>query len=202
MPSQVEIAGGTNWYAVYTRHQHEKAVAYGLESKGFEVVLPLCKEARRWQDRVKLLSLPLFPCYVFVKTRLDRRSDIVTIPGIHGFVQSGGLPSRVTTSDIEAIRRTMETGNSLKPHRFLKTGTKVRIRSGSLEGIEGILVRSKGDFRLVLSIQMLGKAAAMEVDVSQVEPVKRTSYGFCEEPHSSNSLRQGISNQAAYYPLG
>jgi transcription antitermination factor NusG len=159
----------SSWYAVYTRHQHEKTVAQILTVKGFETFLPLCQVPRRWQDRVKLLSLPLFPCYVFLKGGLERRLDIVTIPGIHAFVLSAGRPASVSAVEIDAIRRGLESGAYVEPHPFLKTGEWVRVKSGPLEGIQGILVRKKTLYRLVLSVEMLGKAAAVEVDVAQVE---------------------------------
>jgi transcription antitermination factor NusG len=157
------------WYAVYTRHQHEKTVARILTVKGFETFLPLYQVARRWQDRVKLLSLPLFPCYVFLKAGLERRLDVVTVPGIHAFVLSAGRPASVSAVEIDAIRRGLESGAYVEPHPFVKSGDWVRVKSGPLEGIQGILVRKKSLYRLVLSVEMLGKAAAVEVDVAQVE---------------------------------
>jgi transcription antitermination factor NusG len=165
----VQTNGASAWYAVYTRHQHEKTVARILTFKGFETFLPLYQEARRWQDRVKLLSLPLFPCYVFLKGGLERRLDIVTTPGIHAFVSSAGQPASISTVEIDAIRRGVESGARVEPHPFLKDGEWIRVKSGALEGIEGILVRKKSLYRLVLSVKMLGKAAAVEVDVTQVE---------------------------------
>jgi transcription antitermination factor NusG len=165
----VQTNGIPPWYAVYTRHQHEKTVAQILTIKGFETFLPLYQEPRRWQDRLKLLSLPLFPCYVFVKGGLERRLDVVTTPGIHAFVLSAGQPAAIPTSDIEAIRRSVESGVHVEPHPFLKSGEWVRVKSGSLEGIQGVLVRNKSVFRVVLSVEMLGKAAAVEVDVARVE---------------------------------
>jgi transcription antitermination factor NusG len=168
------------WYALYTRHQHENTVARILTAKGFETFLPLYQEPRRWTDRVKLLSLPLFPCYVFFKGDLERRLDILTTPGIHAFVSSAGQPASIPDAEIDAIRRGVENGARVEPHPFLKSGEWVRVKSGALEGIEGILVRKKGLYRLVLSVEMLGKAAAVEVDTAQVERLngKRScSYG-------------------------
>jgi transcription antitermination factor NusG len=165
------------WYAVYTRHQHEKTVARILTVKGFETFLPLYQTPRRWQDRVKLLSLPLFPCYVFLKGGLDRRLAIATTPGIHAFVLSAGQPASISAVEIEAIRRAIESGSHVEPHPFLKTGQWVRVKSGPFEGIQGILVRKKSLYRLVLSVEMLGKAAAVEVDVAQVERLNSKAFG-------------------------
>src|SRR5205823_10527789 len=86
------------WYAIYTRHQHEKNVAGILASKGFETLLPLYSAAHRWKDPTKLLSLPLFPCYVFIKGGLERRLDILTTPGIHALVSTAGQPAAIPHS--------------------------------------------------------------------------------------------------------
>jgi transcription antitermination factor NusG len=163
------------WHAVYTRHQHEKTIARILTLKGFETFLPLYQESRRWQDRVKLLSLPLFSCYVFLKSGLERRLDIITTPGIHDFVSTAGRPALIPAVEIEAIRRGVESGAYVEPHPLVNRGEWVRVRSGPLDGIEGILVRKKNVYRLVLSVEMLGKAAAVEVDATQVERINDRS---------------------------
>jgi transcription antitermination factor NusG len=165
------------WYAVYTRHQHEKTVARILTVKGFETFLPLYQSPRRWQDRVKLLSLPLFPCYVFLKGGLERRLAIATTPGIHALVLSAGQPASISAVEIDAVRRAIEGGAHVEPHPFLKTGEWVRVKSGPFEGIQGILVRKKSLYRLVLSVEMLGKAAAVEVNVTQVERLNGNAFG-------------------------
>jgi len=135
------------WYVVYTRHQHEKVIAQILASKGFETLLPLCQTVRRWKDRTKSLSLPLFPCYVFLQGGIERRLDILTTPGIHALVSNAGTPIAVPASEIDAIRRAVESGAPVEPHPYLKCGEWVRVTSGSLEGIEGILVRKKSGYR-------------------------------------------------------
>jgi transcription antitermination factor NusG len=160
------------WYALHTRHQHEKMVQDVLTGKGFHVFLPLHSEVRAWKDRRKKISLPLFPCYVFIKGGLERRHQIITTPGIHGVVSYGGQPAAISPSEIEGIARMVASGVNLQPHPFLKSGDWVRIKTGTLEGIQGIFVRSKNVSRLVLTVEMLGKAVAMEVNASQVEPLK------------------------------
>ena len=157
------------WYALYTKHQHEKMVARVLTIKGFETLLPLYQSARRWKDRTKLLSLPLFPCYVFLKGGLDRRLDVMTTPGIYALVSNAGRPAAIPHTEIEAIRLAVESGARVEPHPFLKCGEWMRVKSGPLAGVQGILVRKKNLCRLVLSVEMLGKSAAVEVDASLVE---------------------------------
>jgi transcription antitermination factor NusG len=157
------------WHVLYTRHQHEKAVHQILMGKGFTTFLPMYQSARRWKDRTKVLSLPLFPCYVFVNGGLERRLDILTTPGIHALVSTAGEPATVPLAEIEAIRRATESGAKVEPHPFLKCGEWVRVKYGTLAGLQGILVRKKNLYRMVLSVKMLGKAAAVEVDAFLIE---------------------------------
>jgi len=160
------------WHALYTRHQHENVVAQALSGKGFEVFLPQYRTVHRWKDRQKELLLPLFPNYVFIRGGLDRMLNIVTTPGVHSLISWGGRPADIPSEEIEAVRRLVESPLQVEPHPFLKCGDLVRIKSGPLEGIEGILVRKTRGFRLVLSVEMLSKSAAVEVDVSMVERVR------------------------------
>ncbi len=162
-----------SWYAVYTRHQHEKGIACALAGKGFETFLPLYSTARRWKDRTKQLWLPLFPCYVFVHGNLERQLDIIVTSGVHSLVSSGGRPAAIPQSEIEAIRRALEQRLAAEPHGFLRSGDWVRVKSGSLEGVEGILVRQKNLWRLVLSVELLQRSVAVEVDASLIERAVR-----------------------------
>ena len=107
------------WWAVYTRHQHEKAVAEMLSAKGFDVFLPLYESSRRWKDRRKVLSLPLFPCYLFVRGGIDRRLQVVTTPGVHMILYRGQHVAIVPDSEIEAIQRATEGPLRVEPHPFL-----------------------------------------------------------------------------------
>jgi transcription antitermination factor NusG len=179
------------WYALYTRHQHEKTVAEILAYKGFETLLPLYKVMRRWRDRTKLLSLPLFPCYVFLNGGLERRLDIMTTPGIHALVSNAGQPAAIPAAEIDSIRRAVESGSRIEPHPMLRCGDWVRVKCGPLEGIQGILVRKKNLCRLVLSVEMLGKAAAVEVDGLLVERVNGKPPGLCGMDYAAASTHAG-----------
>jgi transcription antitermination factor NusG len=158
-----------NWYAVCTRHQHEKAAARVLEYKEFEVFLPLYQTRRRWQDRIRELSLPLFPGYLFVREEHQRLLPILTTPGVCRIVSCGDRPAPIPFSEIEGIRRVVESTLRIEPHPFLKSGDWVRVKCGPIAGVEGILLRKKNVARLILSVEMLGKSAAVEVDGSDVE---------------------------------
>ena len=167
----VEVHETSDWWALYTRHQHEKAVATMLSAKGFEVFLPLYESTRRWKDRSKMITLPLFPCYVFVRGGLDRRLQVVTTPGVHMILFSGERVAVIPDAEIRAIQKAVEGPFRVEPHPFLKCGERVRVTRGSLEGVEGILVRKKNLYRLVLSVDMMAQSVAMEIDATDVEPV-------------------------------
>jgi transcription antitermination factor NusG len=159
------------WWALYTRHQHEKTVSEMLSAKGFEVFLPLYESIRRWKDRRKVLSLPLFPGYVFVRGGVERRLQIVSTPGIHMILTHGEKFATIPDEEIDAVRRTVEGHLRVEPHPFLRCGERVRVKRGTLQGVEGILVRFKGSARLVLSVDMLAKSVGVEIDSMDVEPV-------------------------------
>ena len=159
------------WHALYTRHKHEKAIALALSIKGFKVFLPLYSATHRWKDRNKPLLLPLFPCYVFLRGGLERQLCIMTTPGIHMLIMSGSRPAAIPDEEICAVRQLVEKAKWVEPHPFLGSGDRVRVRSGPLMGVEGVLVRKKNLFRLVVSVEILGKSAATEVDASAVQRV-------------------------------
>lgn len=159
------------WFALYTRHQHEKTVAESLSGKGVEVFLPLYNTARRWRDRVKRLFLPLFPNYVFVFAGSRQRALVLSTPGVYDFVRHGGAPAAIPAEEIDAVRSVVTRSTSVEPHPFLKCGDRVRLKTGPLKGIEGILVRKKNLYRLVVSVELLERSIAAEVDAVDIERV-------------------------------
>jgi transcription antitermination factor NusG len=172
-PREDERPGGPGWFAIHTKHQHEKLAAGSLAYKGFEVFLPLFTAVRRWSDRTKELTLPLFPCYLFLRGDLEPRLSILTTPGVQGLVGFAGVAAVIPDVEIEALRRALTRGTRVEPHPFLKCGDWVRVKSGPLEGLEGVLVRHKSQFRLVLSVELVQKSVAVEVDAWAVERVPR-----------------------------
>jgi transcription antitermination factor NusG len=169
-------ADASPWWALYTRHQHEKTVADMLANKGFDVFLPVYESMRRWKDRQKLLSLPLFPCYVFVRGGLNRKLQVVSTPGVHMILSRGEQIAVVPELEILAIRAAVEGHYRVEPHPFLKCGDQVRVVRGSLEGVHGILTRKKNSLRLVLSVDMLAQSVSVEVSASDVEPVNPAKF--------------------------
>src|SRR5690242_954829 len=165
------------WHALYTRHQHEKSIATMLMQKGHEVFLPLYNATHRWQDRAKQLCLPLFPCYVFIRGGLERQLQILSTPGVFAVVGSVGHPAVIPDAQIESVRKIVDGCVRVEPHPYLSRGSRVRIKSGTLGGLEGILVRKKNSARLVISLEMLGRSAAVEVAVSCLELLDRVPGG-------------------------
>jgi transcription antitermination factor NusG len=167
--SSTHSDGGTDaWYALYTKHQHEKSAADLLARKGFEVLLPLYSAAHRWKDRSKVVQLPVFPCYVFLRANLVRKLEVLRTPGVFWFVGSSGRACPVAEQEIDAVRRVTQGPARFEPHPYLKSGDRVRIRSGALAGIEGFLIRFKNVYRFVLSVELLQKSVPVEVDISAV----------------------------------
>lgn len=161
----------TAWFALYTRHHHEKAAAQVLCGRGVEVFLPLYGAAHRWKDRLKHLSLPLFPNYVFVFAAPHQRGAILSTPGVYDFLRLEGVPAPIPVDQIDAVRQVVERGLQAEPHPFLNAGDRVRVKSGPLEGLEGILLRKKNFYRLILSVELLVRSISVEVDVADVERV-------------------------------
>ena len=159
------------WYAVCTRHQHEKTAARIMEYKDLEVFLPLYKARHRWKDRIKEVSVPLFPGYLFVREGLKRWLAILSTPGVSSIVSSGGQPVAIPFLEIEGIKRVVGSTLRVEPPPFLKSGDRVRGRCGPIAGVEGILIRHKNVARLVLSVELLGNSAAVEVDATDVERI-------------------------------
>ena len=164
------VSKDSGWWAIHTLYHHEKLVAEMLTAKGIEVFLPLYDSLRQWRDRRMLLSLPLFPCYLFVRGRAHSRTPIVTTPGVHVILGNGDHPTIVPETEIQAIRRSIEGPFRVEPHPFLKCGERVRVKRGTLEGLTGILVRKKNLCRLVLSVEMLAQSVCVEIDAEDVEP--------------------------------
>ena len=163
--------GESRWYVAYTNSRHEKKVETQVRERGIECFLPLYRSVRRWKDRQRQLYLPLFPGYVFVKIPLRARLSVLSIPGVVQFVNFSGKPAPVLNQEIEALREGLARSIRMHPHPYLTVGRRVRMRSGPMAGATGILERRKDQFRLVLSIDLLMRSVAVEVDECDVEPL-------------------------------
>ena len=159
------------WYAVYTRHQHEKSAASLLKRKGFEVLLPLYSSENRWSDRKQTVQLPLFPNYLFVQADLQRRVEVLRTPGVCWFVGGPSGPTNVSPDEMEIVERLVECPSLVEPYAFLECGSNVRVRSGPLAGLTGVLVRAKNRNRVIISLTTLQKSAAVEVGLENLDRI-------------------------------
>lgn len=132
-------------------------------------MLPLYQARHRWKDRTQTVRLPLFPCYVFIHTSLERRLEILRTPGVCWLVGNGGFASPIPDREVESVRTLMTSSAHFEPHAFLTRGDHVRVLAGPLAGIEGVLIRVKNEHRVVLSVELLKQSAAVEVDLALIE---------------------------------
>jgi transcription antitermination factor NusG len=160
------------WYAVQTCANHEKRVLRQLDQRTVEAYLPLYESVRRWKDRRVTLDLPLFPGYVFVHLALRDRLRVLQTPSVVRLVGFSGQPTALPDHEIEALRRGLAGEMRLEPHPYLKVGHRVRVRSGPLQGLQGILVRKKNGSRFVISLDLIMRSVAAEIDVAELEPVR------------------------------
>jgi transcription termination/antitermination protein NusG len=163
--------GVARWYAAYTSANHEKRVAAQLGAREVEHFLPLYESVRRWKDRRVKLELPLFPGYIFVQMALRDRLKVQQVPGVARLVAFDGKPTALPEGEIEALRRSLDSGLRAEPHPYLTEGRRVRLKSGPLAGMTGILLRRKGNFRVVISIELIQRAVAVDVDATDLEAV-------------------------------
>jgi transcription antitermination factor NusG len=159
------------WFALQVRLRHESNVSDHLQGKGYEWFLPLYKARRRWSDRVKEVDSPLFRGYLFCRFNPHDRLPILKTPGVTQIVGYNHVPVPVDEQEIQAIRRLVASGVPNFPCAYLEVGSKVRIEAGALRGIEGILMDLKGKRRLVLSITLLQRSVAVEIDSDAVSVV-------------------------------
>jgi transcription antitermination factor NusG len=159
------------WYAVYTSANHEKRVAVQIGQRSVEHFLPLYESVRHWKDRYVRLQLPLFPGYVFVRLALRDRLRVLEVSGVVRLVGFNGYPSALPDEEIEALKTASACGLRAEPHPFLTVGRRVRIKNGPFEGREGILLRKKSTFRVVLSVEMIMRSIVVDVDAADVEPL-------------------------------
>jgi len=160
-----------HWYALYTCPRHEKCVAQQIEQRRISCFLPLYRSVRRWKDRRKELELALFPGYVFVRFALQDRLNVLNLPGVVRLVTFNGKPAELRESELESLRRGFAGHIPMAPHPYLRIGRRIRLKSGPMAGLEGILRRRKDGLRLVVSVEMLRRAVAVEVDEADVSPI-------------------------------
>jgi transcription elongation factor/antiterminator RfaH len=161
------------WYAIQTRSRHEKRIGSELQQKGVRAFVPTLREAHQWSDRTKVVDTPLFSCYVFVNLVASsaQRLEVLKTAGVFRFVRVNGEPAPIPDSQIESIQTVLTNSLPISTCGYIQVGQRVRIRGGSLEGVEGILTSSKGGQKLVISVDLLQQSVEVTVEGYAIEAI-------------------------------
>lgn len=164
------VAGGSNWFALYTTCRHEKRIAQHMAQREIQYYLPLYRADRKWRDGSKVtLELPLFPSYLFVRIKRSERVNVLSVPGALALVGgTGGEPAPVPDIAIETLQAGLRE-HKIEPHPILRIGQMARICSGAFSGMQGVVVRRKSGCRVVLTLEQIMQSVAVEVDESDLE---------------------------------
>lgn len=159
------------WFALRTRSRHEKKAAREITAKGFSSFLPLVTRKQRWSDRIKTVELPLFPGYVFVQTdgTAEKQVSVLRSTGVVGFVGNNGRGTAIPTEQIDSIRNIVEQGVPFTLYPYLRVNQRVRIKGGSLDGVEGTLLAKNSDHSLIVSIDLIQRSVAIRVSGYELE---------------------------------
>ena len=161
----------SSWYAVHTMARHEKRVAAQFEEKRVCTFLPLLHQVHRWSDRRRVVEIPMFSCYAFVRMvqTVEERLKVLRTPGVLGFVGSERQGTSIPDEQIESLRKAVSEKVPCLPHPFVSAGKRVRIRGGSLDGLEGVLMLQGKDQSLVISVELLQRSVSIRVEGYDVE---------------------------------
>ena len=180
------------WFALQVRTRWESSTAVLLSGKGYQTLLPTYQTKKLWNGRLKQLSAPLFPGYVFCQFDVLNRLPILVTPGVISVVGCGRVPVPVDDAEIAAIQTVVSSGLRAEPWPYLEIGQKIRIESEALRGLEGVLIKFKGNHRIVVSVSLLRRSVALEIDRTCVSPLG-ASRAPVLEPMVSHSLHQGVA---------
>jgi transcription antitermination factor NusG len=171
-PSTMEINQSTlQWFALRVKSRHEKTVALAARNKGFEEFLPLYRWRQTWSDRSKWVEMPLFPGYVFCRLDSSHRLPLLTIPGVLNFVSFGKTPVAIDDTEIASVQAAVRSDLVTEPCSFVEGGQRVRIHRGPLAGTEGILIDAAKRQQVVVSLTILRRSIAVNIDSQWVEPL-------------------------------
>ena len=182
---------GGSWFALQVRYGSEKVVAMILRQKGYSEFLPLYQVRRRWSDRIKELAVPLFQGYIFCRFDCSIGAPIVTTPGVIRIVGAGKTPVSVSDQEIETLQALMRSGLNAQPCGFVRTGQRVTIKGGPLCGLEGIVLRVKNNYRLVVSVSLLQRSVAVEIDSDWLRPSSKIASPFTTSLHNAHAVASG-----------
>jgi transcription antitermination factor NusG len=166
------VSSMARWYALTVRHQHERQTALALGWKGLETFVPCYPAIHRWSDRSKEVEIPLFAGYVFCRFELREKIRVLNTPGVARIVAFSGAPAPLPDDEIAAIQVALQSRLPLWPWSYLHAGDRVRIERGPLRGVQGVLLREPEGLRLVIGVELLRRAVAVELDPTVVAPVR------------------------------
>jgi len=176
LPSTIPLLGKQEekqWYAIYTRSRHEKVVYELLNDKGIQTFLPLRVLLSQWKDRKKKIESPLFPGYLFTRINiLDDFTKVITSKGVVKILGTNGTPIPIPTDEIDSVKTLLKSGLKYDPYPFLKSGMKVQVIRGPLQGINGKINERLGKYKLLISIELIKRSISVEIDVKDVEPIE------------------------------
>ena len=174
-PEMTPQLGNGEWFALQVRSRWERSTVKILSGKGYETLLPTYESERRWGGRLRMVELPLFPSYVFCRFDVLKRLPILVTPGVIAIVSRGRVPIPVEQAEIAGIQTLVGSGAQAEPWPYLEVGERVRIEDTALRGVEGILLSVKGDRRVVVSVSLLQRSVALEIDRASVSPIRDRS---------------------------
>ena len=191
------------WFAILARSGREKYATMLLENGGFECFLPISKSTRKWSDRMKDIDVPLFPGYLFCRMNPNDRLPVLTTPGVIQIAGIGKMPIPVEEHEILAVRQIEKSGLAAMPWPYLRVGNTAKIEEGPLRGVTGIVVKIKSALKLVLSIELLQRSIAVEIDRNWISPcntaeLRHSSSARFRSAFDSTDLAQSQSLKSAF----
>jgi transcription antitermination factor NusG len=169
--NQTKSSNSFSWFALQIRSRWESTTAALLRGKGLETLMPTYTTKRKWSDRFKVVESPLFPGYVFCRFDVHNRLPVLITPGVISVVGRGKTPVAVDEAEILAIQAAIGSGIHMEPWPYVEIGERVRIKDDVLDGMEGILTSFKGSHRVVISVTLLRRSVALEIDRSRITPL-------------------------------
>jgi transcription antitermination factor NusG len=170
----MDKTANTYWFAVHVKSRHEQKVSERLQEVGVEVFSPVVERLSRWKDRKKLIQFPLFPCYMFVHITgtHDDKLTVLKVKGVIRFLgSSSSEPESIPEEQIVSLRTAVESKVSIDPYPYLQEGQRVRVKSGPLSGVEGVLIERAGQHKLILSVDILCQSTAVTIHAAEVEKI-------------------------------
>jgi len=178
------------WYAGYTASRHEKRVAEHFAQRGVEHFLPLYETIHRWNNGRHRVQLPLFPGYIFVHIALQERLRVLEVPGFVRLVGFNGLPHPLPEAEINKMKEALTKGVLAEPYPYLTVGTRVEIRNGPMQGMTGILLRRQNRCRVVISVDLIMRSMAVEVEAADVVPIRKSAFSIGQDAAGGKTTDQ------------